>query len=346
MELRPHVEIRGIYGGVPTQILDRGITLAQAGVNAIWIGAGGLSAERVALVREQGARIFAEFNTLHDASFLKDHPDAAPVGAAGKVCPPPDGWQGVCPSHPGYRRERMAVFRQALESFEIDGIWLDYHHSHSSWEQAVPNMPDTCFCGRCLDLFQAETGCDIPSGSAPAATLLGPLRATWVRWRCDLLTDWVREFHEIRTEVRPNALLGTFHNPWSDTDFGGARVSKLHIDLRAQSKYIDVFSIMPYHARFGHAEDPGWISRQTAWLGEHLGIKGKRGERLKIWPIVQLSDWGEIVPVSQVAEALDHGTRAPSTGAMVFAWGRLHESWDKVKAMMAFYREIGGGEEP
>jgi hypothetical protein len=45
-------------------------------------------------------------------------------------------------------------------------------------------------------------------------------------------------------------------------------------------------SSLSIHARFGHAADPGWISRQTGWLGGFLGIRGVPGERLKIWPIV------------------------------------------------------------
>ena len=95
---------------------------------------------------------------MHDAAYLKDHPDAAPVGTDGKPCPPPDGWQGVCPTHPGYREARMEAFRKALSDFEIDGIWLDYHHAHASWEQAVPNLPDTCFCARCLARFERGDG--------------------------------------------------------------------------------------------------------------------------------------------------------------------------------------------
>ena len=91
---------------------------------------------------------------------------------------------------------------------------------------------------------------------------------------------------------------------------------------------------MPYHARFGHASDPAWISRQTKWLGQHLG-KGAR-----IWPIVQLGDWGEPVPVMQIATVLDHATRPPSTGVMVFAWSKLRKRPDKIAAMAKFYRSI------
>jgi hypothetical protein len=340
--MRPWIEVRGIYGGVPTQWFERGQTLADYGVNAIWLGSDSLTAKRIALLRQHGARVFAEFNTMHEARYLKEHPDAAPVGPDGEVCPPPDGWQGVCPTHPGYRRSRMEAFRAALAEHAIDGIWLDYHHSHASWEQATPNMPDNCFCERCLDRFAAESGMKLPTEPTDRLSqrLLGELSPTWARWRCDLFTDWVREFRAIVDEVRPGALLGTFHCPWSETDHDGALRKKLAIDLKAQARYFDVLSPMPYHARFGHADDPAWISRQTAWLGRHLGISGEPNERPRIWPIIQLSDWGESVPAAQVRDILDHGTRPPVTGVMVFAWGSLAEQEEKIEAMGAFYREI------
>jgi hypothetical protein len=339
---RPHIEIRGIYGGVPAELLEDGKTLDDHAINAIWMGSGSLTAERVALLKRQGARVFAEFNTMHVAGYLKDHPDAAPVGTDGDVCPAPQGWQGICPTHPGYRKSRMDAFRQTLADFEIDGIWLDYHHSHASWERAEPDMPDTCFCQRCVDLFARQTDTKLPDSppSRIAGLLLGQHAETWIQWRCDVFTDWVRQFRTILDETRPAALLGTFHCPWSDTDFDGALRNKLAIDLKAQAEYLDVFSTMPYHARFGHATDPAWISRQTAWLGEHLEIRGEPGERLKIWPIVQLSDWGESVPVGQVRSVLDHGTRKPATGVMVFHWGALRKQMDKASAMTEFYRAI------
>jgi hypothetical protein len=345
---RPGVAIRGIYGGVPTQIFDRGRTLDDYGVNAIWIGSGSVSRERVEglKARSPGLKVFAEFNTMHEASYLKDHPDARPIGPDGRVAPPPDGWQGVCPTHPGYRRSRMEAFRQTLRAAPIDGIWLDYHHAQASWEQARPNLPDTCFCDRCLSRFAGETGVALPDAPTAerARRLLGPDRLAWVRWRCGVFTGWVREFRAILVRERAGALLGTFHCPWSESEYGHAMREKLAIDLKAQAPYLDVLSIMLYHARFGHANDPAWISHQTAALGQSLGIKGEPGERLRIWPIVQLSDWGEPVPVLQVREVLDHGTRPPATGVMVFVWGTLYPQWDKVEALGESYRSIRSGE--
>src|SRR5690242_19771385 len=133
------ISIRGIYGGIPTEWFEQGRTLDDYGVNAVWIGSGSLSEEGITLLKSQGAQVFAEFNTMHEAGYLQEHPDAAPIGTDGQICPPPDGWQGICPTHPGYRRYRMEAFRAALRNYAIDGIWLDYHHSHASWEQAVPN---------------------------------------------------------------------------------------------------------------------------------------------------------------------------------------------------------------
>lgn len=341
-ETRPHIAVRGIYGGVPTELLEQGKTLQDCGVNAIFMGSGGITAERLGLLKKQGVRVFAEFNTMHVAGYLKDHPDAAPVGADGEVCPAPHGWQGICPTHPEYRQFRMDAFRRVLADFEIDGIWLDYHHSHASWERAEPDMPDTCFCDRCITQFARQTKTALPAQPTPqlARRLLGEHQERWVQWRCDVFTDWVREFRSIIDETRPRALLGTFHCPWTNTENDGALRRKLAIDLQSQAKYVDVFSIMPYHARFGHLNDPTWISRQTTWLGGHLGIRGEPNERIKIWPIVQLSDWGEEVPVAQVHTVLDHGTRLPTTGVMVFAWGSLRRQMGKVEAMSNFYRSI------
>lgn len=338
---RPHIKIRGIYGGVPVELLERG-TLEQYGINAIFMGSSGVNDERLALLKQQGAQVFAEFNTMHVAAYVKDHPDAAPIGVDRQVCPPPHGWQGICPTHAGYRRFRMDAFRKVLTEYAIDGIWLDYHHSHASWERAVPDMPDTCFCDRCIQQFQRTTETSLPEGnkSQLAQTILREHRELWVQWRCDVFTDWVREFRAIIDHTRPQALLGTFHCPWTNTEFDGALRNKLAIDLKAQAQYIDVFSIMPYHARFGHANDPSWISRQTRWLGEFLCIKGTPDDRHQIWPIVQLSDWGESVPISQVREVLDHGTRGPATGVMVFNWGSLKRQMPKAETMSEFYQSI------
>ena len=340
-QARPWITIRGIYGGFPNQILDRGQTPADYGVNAIWIGSGGLNTEQIDRYHKLGLKVFAEFNSMHSAQYLKDHPDAAPIGPDGQPSSPPNGWQGVSPFHAGYRRDRMTEFRRVVSTFEIDGIWLDYHHGHASWEQAEPNLPDTDFSPPALAAFAEKTSIRLPDNTSEAAKLLlGEHRQAWTDFRCGVFTDWVREYREILNAQRPQALLGTFHCPWSPEDHDGAIRHKLCIDLKAQAQYLDVFSIMPYHARFGHANDPAWISRQTQRLGELVGVQGKPDETKRIWPIVQLADWGETVSPEQIAAVLDHGTRQPATGVMVFHWSGVSKQWEKAEAMRLAYRSF------
>lgn len=336
-------DARGIYGGYPTSLVKPGASLPEAsGVNAIWVGSDSLDAARIQTFHDNGARVFAEFNTLHVADYIKDHPDAAPIGPDGKPSPPPDGWQGICPTHPEYRRARMEAFRKALATFNIDGIWLDYHHAHASWEQPEPNLTDTCFCARCLKAFDEFTGLGLSALPHRMAVheIQEHLKERWVEFRCGVLTDWIREFKAIRDETRPKALIGVFHCPWSSDERDGALRKKLYIDLRAWKSYIDVYSPMPYHARFGHANDLDWIARQTKWLGAFLEIQGTPGERVKIWPIVQISKWGEDVDPSEIEKVVTLGAQPPSTGVMVFAWGGFANEAAKVEALTRAYRKM------
>ncbi len=335
---RPWLKIRGVYGGYTNEILQRGETPADYGVNAIWVGSGSLNAAEIDRYHGLGLQVFAEFNSMHLASYLKNHPEAAPIGPDGQPSPPPHGWQGVSPFHAGYRRDRMEEFRRILKTFDIDGVWLDYHHAHASWERDEPSLPDTDFSPVALQQFSKDTGIELPDDApAAAAVLLGEHRDVWTNFRCNVFTDWVREYREILNDVRPRALLGTFHCPWSPDDYNGAIRHKLAIDLPAQAPYLDVFSIMPYHARFGHASNPAWIARQVRALGEQLKIQGKPSEAKQIWPIVQVSDWGERVPVEQVEEVLAYGSQQPATGIMVFHWSGVSKEWEKVEALKRAY---------
>src|SRR4028118_1111299 len=83
---------------------------------------------------------------------------------------------------PAWRAARRAAFRKTLVDFAIDGIWLDYHHAHASWEQAVPELPDTCFCARCISQFARETKTRLPDATIAelAGLLLGRHKKAWV----------------------------------------------------------------------------------------------------------------------------------------------------------------------
>ena len=161
---------------------------------------------------------------MHEAAYLKDHPDARPIGTDGQVIAAARWLAGCLPHASGVSPGAHGGLPQHSWAAPIDGVWLDYHHAHASWEQARPNLPDTCFCDRCLSMFQQQTRVSLPDepDRRPRPTDPGAAQAAWVQWRCDVFTDWVREFREIIDRERPGALLGTFHCPWSESDHDGA----------------------------------------------------------------------------------------------------------------------------
>jgi len=233
------------------------------------------------------------------------------------------GLAGGLSTHDGYRAERMGRFRQLLQNHAIDGIWLDYHHAHSSWERADPIMPDTCFCGRGLRKFQEDTKIRLPRSPrlrTPRLLLTG--RREWVRWRCAVFTDWVREFREIPRRHRPAPSLARFTIP-GPTRILMVQLNKLAIDLKAQAASL-TSSAPSYPRPFGHPTRSGVDLATGAWLGG-IWSRGQAGERLRIWPIVQLSDWAKRFP-RQVGDVLDHGSRLPATGTNRLCMGFPQEA--------------------
>ena len=47
LEVAAHVTVRGIYGGVPQEVLDSGRGLREFGLDAVWMGSGSFTPERV-----------------------------------------------------------------------------------------------------------------------------------------------------------------------------------------------------------------------------------------------------------------------------------------------------------
>ena len=161
----------GIYGGVPTADLRPGETLDDYGINAIWIGSAPSAASWSTSLKSIARRPEGLRRVQHDAR------GGLPEGSSRR---PADRRR-----RPGLTAARRLAGRLSdpsglssrshgglptnLAAAPIDGIWLDYHHAHANWEQASPNLPDTCFCDRCLSQFQQETGIALPDARRPSA---------------------------------------------------------------------------------------------------------------------------------------------------------------------------------
>ena len=329
---RKRIEVRGIYSS-PKPFWDRGIRLADCGVNALFVGAGSITAELMARAGAEGVRVFAEFPTLNGKGYVEKHLEAWPVDSSGGRSPAATWFLGACPTEPGFRAWRISQLESLLDRFAVAGVWMDYFHWHAQFEDPRPILPETCFSPTCLASFEAAHGVRIPAGAPGDRSrwVLERHEREWRLWRARQLLDWARGVKETLRRKRPGALLGVYHCPWTDEEFGGARRRILGLDLEALAPIVDVFSPMVYHGRMERR--PEWVGEYVEWLSRRLG------KRAKIWPIVQAHDKPRRIPAEEFEKVLRLGTAAAATGVMMFTGQAVAEDEAKLEVMRRVYRE-------
>ena len=190
-----------------------------------------------------------------------------------------------------------------------------------------------------------DTGITLPAVSTrerAALIALGASRSAWVRWRLGVFTDWVREFDAIRDEARPSALLGTFHNPWSDDGprrraprearHRPAGAGRLHRRLQPDAVSRAVRPCRRSSLDLAPGALAGAAPRHRRARRANAIASGRSSRsRTGASPC----RWRRSPPCST------EGARPPATGVMVFAWGGLRSSPEKIEAIGRTFRAMG-----
>ncbi len=288
--LPPSGYASGVYGvhGNPAQLTEYAITKVWGSADREWIDS----------QQRQDREVFLTLNAFGGSSGWKQFPDAIPVLANGEKLQAKYG--GICPTHKGWRQQQLDKLQQWLESFSgqraFSGIWLDFIRYPGKWEEKNPAIPKTCYCDRCLTLFQQETETAIPTTltSTPqkAAWIDQYAAEKWQQWKKEQILSFVKEARKIIDNNQPAELakaekikLGAFLVPWRKSDFNGAVVSSLAQDAETMARYIDVFSPMVYH-RMAH-QPASWV-REISWYFHNMGERAG----LETWPAIQSADVG------------------------------------------------------
>lgn len=112
----------------------------------------------------------------------------------------PLGWySSLNPCYPEVRRYLVAVFRELVQRYPIDGLHLDYIRFPNDWHACYRprrRVPDYPRDQRTLALFRRATG-KTPE-SAPEV---------WDAWRADQITQLVRDIRRMMLQAKPGACL-------------------------------------------------------------------------------------------------------------------------------------------
>lgn len=332
-----NITIKGVYGS-PTPFWEKGYTLKNLGINSVFVHSGSLTSDMIKRAKLEGALVFAEFATLNGKDYVEKNPEAWAINEKGEKVRAASWFMGVCPTDSGFRNYRMDQLRQLLSDFEIDGVWMDYVHWHAQFEDPEPILPETCFSESCITTFSKDSGIRIPKGTIPekASWILKNHEKQWRDWRCDIIYSWTKQIREITKNVRPNALVGLYHCPWTDSEFDNARRRILGLDYGLLKQTVDVFSPMVYHERMGRK--PSWVEENIAWMGNKLDVTTEGYP--KIWPIVQAHNDPGVVSTEEFKVVLKGGLSGKSSGVMMFTTNAVAGDNAKTKVMREFYRSL------
>lgn len=311
------VLVGGVLGGF-LSLVDSSRVLAAGiyGVTADWTGQAGRSVGRVflpgdrALIeqhRRAGREVFLTLNVFGGRQAWQLFPDSIPVLADGSSLADNAGQAGVCPTHPGWRANRLAKLVVLAREFGgddgIQGIWLDFIRYPGRWEAVQPDLPDTCYCPRCLDAFQRHSKVQLPAQLSTVADTARWIKEQvpyeWMTWKKEQISSFVREARAVLQQndgERP-LQLGVFLVPWRKSDFDGALSFLLGQDARQFAHYVDQLSPMVYHRMVG---------KEVAWIGE-IGRYYDEIAPGRVWPIIQAEGVGGAEFKQVLAEVAQSG---------------------------------------
>jgi hypothetical protein len=334
--LRSGASCRGVFGS-PQALWEKGLTLREAGIDAVFVGHGSLTEAIVARCHREGARVFAEFGVFQGKKVAGARPELWPIGADGKRLEPDDWYLGLCPNIDAYRKEKLAEITKTAQKLAIDGVWLDFIRFPGHWEVRAPRLEQSCFCDASLKQFARAARLTLPPGDtrARATWILREHGEAWTRWKCARIAGFARDARRALKAARPTPtlrvgtrLLGAFVVPWRAGERDGAIRAILGQEFALLARHVDVFSPMVYHRMVGHP---------VAWVGE-IAADLRAATDKPVWPIVQAVDApkGETVAPGELAQALQESF-AHGDGALVFTLDALLQQPAKRSAMTAIY---------
>jgi hypothetical protein len=219
-------------------------------------------------VGQDAARLGMQISVLtgyqrYAASALAEHPEWRMVFEDGSL-----GFE-ACPFHEEYLALYVEAMRRIAAIPAVQEIQLNDEAHLTDWGQHWG-----CYCARCSELFQGETGHEPPRVLDWASDLW----RRWIRWRLD---NWVRvhrEMYDAIKQTRPEVLLSAQFdpavclrgwNPW----FSG-------VDIAAMADVMDLLRVDPYHTYHRHDFRP-----DISFLPENVRyLKGAiAGKPIRVW---------------------------------------------------------------
>ncbi len=279
-------------------------------------------------LRAEGIRIFEATSVFFHPEFYTARPGLRPIDSQGRVMQQFGWYVGLCPSSPEYLAERTALMERVTRTLQPDGVFLSFIRFPNFWEMWMPEtsreeIEEYCFCDRCLERFQLETGHHLPEGptSQRAAVLQHELREEWTRWKCGLIARTVAALGSA-AQWRPGVEVMVNGLAFGRADYRNAVAEVLGQNLEDLSGPADEIELMFYHQIL--RRDPGtWIQEMTAEARARTSRTLLADLQAKADYLDSLYAAGRrrpSIPFEEFVAALKAVQASPADGLMVYHW--------------------------
>jgi len=300
-------------------------TLSGINLDSIVISSKLCNAENISNLRRihGNIEIYADFPVFCGEDLIKSFPDAVPVEAFGKNLIK-EGISFVCPTHLGVRQYLIKKLSDLIK-LDVNGIWLDCARYPSVWDKPNPIIYDTCYCERCLSLFEKFIGEKIVGNTLEDKFLHidGSYYIEWLRFKCDQITSFVGQTRKAITDSEKSVKLGIFVVPWEDNEYSAGIKRILGVNLEQIAPLVDAVSPMLYHKMCG---------KDVEWVKEKVNYYWNLGK--SFLPLIQT----EGVSLEEFKKSMEFAILKPSAGVCIFYFEDLMKQKGKLKAAGDFLR--------
>jgi len=283
-------------------------------------------------LRERGRMVYESTAVFFAPDAFDADPALRPVGSDGRVFTPVGWYVGICPSDPAYLARKAERIARVVERFDPAGVFISFIRFPGFWELWMPETPredivEYCFCPRCLALFEAETGLELPPGDTVrrAAVLTRELRAEWTAWKCSLVARAVRGLREAATAVKPGVQILLNGFGLGGDDFGNAVEEVLGQRFADLNPVVDHYELM-FYFQIQRRDPARWIPARVAEARaqtDRTVLACLQGGPEYLEPMYDAGRRSRVITDSEWESALRATARSGADGALVYSWRDL-----------------------
>lgn len=315
-------KIIGVFGS-PDVIWNRGESLRDYNINAVFIGHSSLEKGMIDRIHDEGSKVFSEIGIFVGKDVVEKYPELAPIGIDGNPLSPIKWYMGINPAIDWYREKKLSEMESILNNYNIDGLWLDFIRYPCHWEVPNPKLEQSSFDKVSIQKFEEYIGTKVEGETIQdkARWILDSRLDDWTRWKCLQITLFCKSVKDIISKIKPDIYLGMFSVPWREDYLDDAIHKIIAQDFESLSLYIDVFSPMVYHLMCGF--DASWITDYSLYL--------KSKVKKMVVPIVQAVD--EPKRVDNLREIIKNVLSTELDGIIFFTTQAVFTDKEKIEAL-------------